>query len=135
MKKIIDLIEDKIREVQNDNGEIQNLELTDEYIKGYTSGLKHAKTIIEENRTKKRLFYDIDENKIITEKDLRKLFFTFEVQDLENNDIDYIEDSLDLESQFNCIRLAKDGRIEEIINRLSCCWNIPIIEINVKEIL
>ena len=110
MKKIKNLIEDKIREVENDNGEIDNLKLTDEYIKGYMSGLKHTLTIIEENQNKPRLFYDVDNNEIITEKELRKLLFDFEIQDLMNNDIDYIDNYINLESQFECVKIAKERK-------------------------
>ena len=132
MKKIINLIEDKIREVENDNGEIENLELTEEYIKGYTNGIKHAKTIIQENYKKEKMFYDTECCEVLNEEKVRKLLFEFEVQDLINNNLDYINDYLDLKRQFECIERAKNGKIEEILDILSKSWGIHIIEIKEK---
>ena len=132
MKKIIDLLEEKIREVENDNGEIENLELTEEYIKGYLSGIKHAKTIIKENYEKERLFYDTECCEILNEERVRKLLFEFETQDLLKNYSDYLNGFLELESQFNCIKIEKNDTIEQVLDRLSSCWGIHIIEIKEK---
>lgn len=132
MKKIISLLEDKIREVENDNGEIENLELTEEYIKGYMSGLKHAKTIIQENYEKERLFYDTESCEILKEQKIREILFEFEVGDLSNNKVDFLNNGLDLNCQLECIKHAKNDTIEQVLDRLSTCWGVNIIEMKEK---
>ena len=89
MKKIISLIEDKIREVENDNGEIENLELSEEYIKGYKNGLKHAKTIIEENYKKERMFYDTECCEVLNEEKVRK-FLDYIVLNVDTVTVNFI---------------------------------------------
>lgn len=42
--KVVEMIEDKIREAEN----YEEFEYSEDYIKGYISGLKHAKTIAKE---------------------------------------------------------------------------------------
>ena len=42
--KVVEMIEDKIREAEN----YEELEYSEDYIKGYISGLEHAKTIAKE---------------------------------------------------------------------------------------
>lgn len=44
IKKLIELIEDKINEAEN----CDDIEITKEFIKGYIDGLEMAKTIVEE---------------------------------------------------------------------------------------
>lgn len=75
----------------------------------------------------------MDENRIVEEKDLRKLLFSYELGDLQNNEQDYFEEYLNLDSQFECIKKAKTGNVEEIINILSSSWNVPIKTINENE--
>ena len=44
IEKLIELIEDKINEAEN----CDDIEITDEFLKGYINGLEMAKTIVEE---------------------------------------------------------------------------------------
>ena len=44
-EKLIELLEDKINEAENE----EDLEYTEEFLKGYKNGLEMAKTIIKEH--------------------------------------------------------------------------------------
>lgn len=46
IKKLTELIEDKINEAEN--YEDEDIEITEEFLKGYINGLEMAKTIVEE---------------------------------------------------------------------------------------
>ena len=75
----------------------------------------------------------LDENdRVVGEKELRKLLFSYELGDLQNNEKDYFEGLLLLENQFECIKTALNGSIEQVIEMLEYNWNVPIEPI--KEI-
>ncbi len=72
----------------------------------------------------------LDTNEIVTEEYLRKMLFEYETQDLLDNKKDFLDGSLNLDYQFNCIKKAVSGNMKEIIDRLETLWNVPIIEIS-----
>lgn len=129
MKKIISLLEEKIREAENETSE----DYSEDFLKGYKNGLKHAKIIIQENNAKERLFYDTEMCEVLNEENVRKTLFNFEVNDLLNNNVDFLNNDLDLNVQLECIKHAKNDTIEKVLDRLSSCWDTYIIELKIKE--
>lgn len=75
----------------------------------------------------------IDTNKKVNEKDLRKLLFEYEVQDLLDNKEDFLNGFLSLDLQLDCIQEVLFSDINEIIYRLETCWNVPIEKITVVQ--
>lgn len=76
----------------------------------------------------------LDENdRIVEEKELRKMLFSCELGDLQNNEQDYFEGHLILDNQFECIKTALNGSIEQVIEMLEYNWNVPIETVNENE--
>ena len=135
MEKLVEKLEDKIREIQENRTETEELGVNEDTINGYIKGINHAISVVKDYETEKafeRLFFDMDKKEIKTEKEIREMFFREEVYDLLNNCSDYLDNYLDLEQQFECIRIAKNGNITEIIDRLNSLWNYSIEEIILK---
>ena len=67
-----------------------------------------------------------DTRKVVTEEELRKLLYEYEVEDLLSNKKEYLQGDLNLNSQFECINSAKNADIKIVINMLEENWNVPI---------
>lgn len=125
MERIKKIIKNKINEIEND----KEIDINISFDKGYLEGLKYTLDIIEEMKNEK-LYFDIEENKIINEEKIKSLYLEIECQDIINNSIDYLTNFLDINYQTDKIKKIKNQDIKEIINILKNCWNIEILEIN-----
>jgi len=74
-----------------------------------------------------------DSNEIVDEKWLREYLFIEETRDLLSNKREYLDGELNLSYQLSCIRKAKYGEIDDIIEMLERNWNVPIKKINESE--
>ena len=68
----------------------------------------------------------LDTDDVLTEKDLRKLLYNYEIQDLLDNTEEYFKGRYNLKSQFNRIEKAINGTTEDIIDILRTDWDTPI---------
>lgn len=93
------------------------------YIRDYFD----IKIVPLENKEQKYLI--MDEARLITEKELRKMLLNEETQDIFANLEDYINGDLSLDSQLMCIKNALDSNIDNVIETLNSSWNIPVIKI------
>lgn len=71
-----------------------------------------------------------DTNKIVDERELRRMLIEEETEDIINNIDDYVDGNFDLGNQLHCIDTAKNGNIEKIIKMLGNNWNIPVKVVN-----
>ena len=129
MEKLVEKLEDKIREIQESKTETEELGVSEDTINGYIKGIKHAISVVEDFKAENIKYLLTDSEEIKTELEIRAMFFREEVCDLLNNCEDYLNDGLELEHQLECIKLAKNGNMQEIMDRLNSCWNIPVVEI------
>ena len=78
----------------------------------------------------KKIFKDNDTKTMLNEKEIRKLAFIENVNDLTNNEKDILDNIIGVGSILNKINLATKGDIELVIKDLNEFWgyNIEIIE-------
>ena len=69
----------------------------------------------------------------IKDIEYRKMLFIEETNDLFNNADDYVKGTMDLKTQLNCLEIAKNGSIEEVIDRLNSSWGYNIETITIDE--
>ena len=85
-EKLLELLEDKINEAENE----EDLEYTEEFLKGYKNGIEMAKDIIKEHE----YLYEIDGRKRYTLKDYESIHNYMATKEylkaLKNEDFDYI---------------------------------------------
>lgn len=74
----------------------------------------------------KIIFLDLDNNKIYTEKQIRKLDFEENSNDLVNNKNDIIEGIISVESVCESIINSLNADIEDVIKDLNYCWGYNI---------
>ena len=74
----------------------------------------------------KKLYYDLDEDKYLTERDIRKLSLKEETNDILNNINNYLDSTLSIESQTDLIKNCIYGDIENIVDNLNRSWGYNI---------
>ena len=55
MEKLIELLEDKIREIQENRTETEELGVNEDTINGYIKGINHAISVVEDFMTEKNI--------------------------------------------------------------------------------
>lgn len=83
---------------------------------------------LEGNRTLENTFLVMDEHKLVTEKELRKMLLEEELDDIKNNMDDYLNNNLSIFAQCESIKLSLCGDIKDVIYALNSSWNIPVIK-------
>ena len=73
-----------------------------------------------------------DTGKLLTEKDVRKMLYEMECEDLLNNKNDFIDGSLNLDAQFREIYMSLNGYMTDVLYTLNSSWNIPVKKIEYK---
>lgn len=79
-------------------------------------------------------FYDNDNNKYITEEEIRKLDFVNNVDDLNRNVLLILDKDIDIKEVCNCIINSLNADIKTVVDDLNKCWgyNIDIYEKNIE---
>ncbi len=79
-------------------------------------------------------FYDNDNNKYITEEEIRKLDFVNNVDDLNKNVLLIIDKDIDIKAVCNCIINSLNADIKTVVDDLNKCWgyNIDIYKTNIE---
>lgn len=106
---------------------IEMVNLKEDKVISYIQDYFDIKLIPLENEEQKYLI--IDEAKLITEKELRRILLREETQDILNNDIDYINGDLSLDNQLKCIKDTLDSSIDNLIETANDSWGIPVMKI------
>ena len=74
----------------------------------------------------KIVYYDVETKRFISELEVRKILFDFEIGNIYNNIDEYKEGFLSLENQLGMIKRAIYADIKDVINMLSNNWNTEI---------
>jgi hypothetical protein len=74
----------------------------------------------------KKLYYDLDEEKYLTERDIRKLSLKEETDDIINNINNYLDGTLSIESQTDLIKNCVYGDISNLVQGLNDSWGYNI---------
>lgn len=114
--------------VQEDYRRALEEEFGDELITTYHEGVCSYSYMYELKKNDEIMYKLLDTQEIVDEKYLRELLFEYEVEDLYNHKEEYINGSLDIGWQLNCVRGAKEYGIEKVIEQLETYWNVPIKE-------
>lgn len=79
-------------------------------------------------------FYDNDNNKFITEEEIRKLDFGNNVDDLNRNSGLILDKDIDIKEVCNCIINSLNADIKIVVDDLNKCWgyNIDIYKTNIE---
>ena len=79
-------------------------------------------------------FYDNDNNKYITEEEIRKLDFVNNVDDLNRNSELILDKDIDIKEVCNCIVNSLNADIKTVVDDLNKCWgyNIDIYKTNIE---
>lgn len=73
---------------------------------------------------KKLKFYDNDNNKYITEEEIRKWDFVNNVDDLNRNIVLILDKDIDIKAACNCIVNSLNADIKTVVEDLNKCWDI-----------
>jgi hypothetical protein len=71
-----------------------------------------------------------DNNKILTEEEIRRLDFEENLEDLNNNKKNVIEGIINIQSISECLDIALNGDIKDVIDDLNKCWDYNIKKIS-----
>ena len=71
----------------------------------------------------------LDNNKKVSENDLRKLLFEYELADIWDNRDDFFDETYDLQAQFNMLEIAKHGDMKKVLYYLSTNWQVDVEEL------
>ena len=71
----------------------------------------------------------LDNNKRVSENDLRKLLFEYEIDDIWQNRDDYFDEIYNLQAQFNMLEIAKHGDMKKVLYYLSTNWSVDVEEL------
>ena len=84
----------------------------------------------------KKLYYDLDEEKYLTESEIRELSLIEEVDDIRNNINNYLDGTLSIESQTDLIKNCVYGDISNLVQGLNDNWgyNIATQEENIESL-
>ena len=79
-------------------------------------------------------FYDNDNNKYITEEEIRMLDFGNNVEDLNRNIGLIVDKDIDIKEVCNCIINSLNADIKTVVDDLNKCWgyNIDIYKTNIE---
>lgn len=73
-----------------------------------------------------KIYIDEDNDKILTEVEIRKLDFEENLGDLNNNKDDIFMGFINIESVTSCIENSLNAKIEDVIDDLNKCWGYNI---------
>ena len=106
------------------------IDLKQEEVIPYIENLYDIKILVlEGNRTLENTFLVMDEHKLVSEKELRKMLLFEETNDIINNIDDYMNGDLSLDNQLKCIKDCLDSSIDNLIETANSSWNIPVIKV------
>ena len=74
----------------------------------------------------KRFFDRIDRN-WYEEKSLREMYLEYEVGDIRDNLEEYVMELHNIDTQCNLLKLAINGDIEKVVERLNEYWNYDLV--------
>jgi archaellum component FlaC len=72
-------------------------------------------------------YFDRIDRKWYEEKDLRKVYFDYEIQSIKDDYNDFIDNFYDIQGACDYIKLAINGPIQTIVDKLNCNWNYELI--------
>lgn len=75
----------------------------------------------------KKLYYDLDEERYLTEREIREFSLKEEINDILNNINKYLDNILSIENQTICIKNCVCGDIERLVEKLNNCWGYNIV--------
>lgn len=78
-------------------------------------------------------YFDCDNDKLISEKELRLLDFEENIGDLNRNKADIFDGIINIESICEGLQNAINGNIKEVIQDLNLCWDFNIEILYTKE--
>lgn len=84
----------------------------------------------------KKLYYDLDEERYLTEREIRELSLKEETDDILNNINNYLDETLSIASQTDLIRNCVYGDINNLVQGLNDSWgyNITTQEENIESL-
>ena len=74
----------------------------------------------------KKLYYDLEEERYLTEREIRKISLRNELNDIFNNIEDYLDEVLLIENQIDLIRNCVYGDISDLVQNLNASWGYNI---------
>lgn len=74
----------------------------------------------------KKLYYDLDTKKYLTEEEIRKFSLECETRDIMENVYDYLEQTYSIDNQIDLIRNSIYGDIDTLVENLNRNWNYNI---------
>ena len=85
----------------------------------------------------KKLYYDLDTKKYLTEEEIRKFSLECETRDIMENVYDYLDSTYSIDNQLDLIKNSIYGDIDIVIKNLNGNWNynIEIQDRNVDYLL
>ena len=85
----------------------------------------------------KKLYYDLDTRKYLTEEEIRKFSLECETRDIMENVYDYLEQTYSIDNQIDYIRNSVYGDIDTLVENLNRNWsyNIDIQDKNIDYLL
>ena len=85
----------------------------------------------------KKLYYDLDTKKYLTEEEIRKFSLECETRDIMENVYDYLDSTYSIDNQVDLIKNSIYGDIETLVKNLNNNWsyNIEIQDKNVNYLL
>ena len=76
----------------------------------------------------------LDNEKIVGETYLRRLLFEYELKDIQDNVEEYFNDTFDIESQCNMLKIAQKGEFDVVLYYLSTNWQVDVEWLNDKDL-
>lgn len=76
----------------------------------------------------------LDNEKIVDETYLRRLLFEYELKDIQDNVEEYFNDTFDIESQCNMLKIAQKGEFDVVLYYLSTNWQVDVEWLEDKDL-